>query len=164
LDTLAVANNLGDFFSDRTLLSNPRVNLSTEPDGSFCSWEAFRQGRVRMVPGASHGHVELEGTPDMTLEVVSDSSVRKDNELLRDLYWRAGVREYWIVDARGPATLFTLLKHTPAGYVAVAAEEGWLPSAVFGHAVRLTQSTNEIGQALHTLEARPLPGPVRTTP
>jgi Uma2 family endonuclease len=165
LDTLTVACNLGDFFSDRVLLSNSRVNLSTEPDGSFCSWEAFRQGRIRMVDGATHGHVELEGAPDMTLEVVSDSSVRKDNELLRELYWRAGVREYWIVDARGPAPLFTLLQFTPGGYVAVTGKDGWLPSAVFGHAFRLIQSTNEIEQALYTLESRPLPSaPARTTP
>src|SRR5256885_8764701 len=46
------------------------------------------------------GYLELEGTPDMVLEVVSESSVQKDTKRLRQLYWQAGIREYWLVDAR----------------------------------------------------------------
>ena len=36
-----------------------------------------------------NGYLELEGVPDMVLEVVSRSSVRKDTVLMRQAYWRA---------------------------------------------------------------------------
>src|SRR3954466_304636 len=64
----------GLFFHDRTFLSNPEADLSTEPDGLFFSWDSLDGGRVRMVQGAEEGYVEVEGTPDMVLEVVSRSS------------------------------------------------------------------------------------------
>jgi len=57
--------------------------------------------------------LELEGTPDMVLEVVSASSVVKDTETLLQLYWQAGIPEYWLVDARGEALEFTV--QTPPG-------------------------------------------------
>ena len=34
----------------------------------------------------------------MILEVISPGSVRKDTTVLRELYARAGIAEYWIVD------------------------------------------------------------------
>src|SRR5262245_42491062 len=59
----------GYFFSDRALLTNKEANLSTEPDGSFVSYEAIESGRVEMVPGKEEGFVELAGSPDMALEI-----------------------------------------------------------------------------------------------
>jgi Uma2 family endonuclease len=146
---------LGRFFHDRTLLSNPAADLSCEPDGSFVSWEALRGGRVRLVEGAQHGYVEMEGTPDLVLEVVSDSSVRKDTETLLQLYWRAGIPEYWLVDARGPEPTFRILRHTPTGYVAVADQGGWLPSGVFGRSFRLTRQADPLGYPQFTVAVQP---------
>src|SRR5262249_3431070 len=97
---LIEAEGRGYFFSDRCLLSNETASLSTEPDGTFCSWQAVEEGRVRLVEGVEEGFVELEGTPDMALEVVSTYSVRKDRVVLRNLYWRAKIAEYWLVDVR----------------------------------------------------------------
>src|SRR6185312_5641147 len=45
--------DLGEFYPDRTLLSNSAPNPSTEPDGTFVSWEAFESGRVRRVAAKS---------------------------------------------------------------------------------------------------------------
>lgn len=145
----------GYFVADRMLLSNPAANLSTEPDALFATWEAFRSGRLHLVEGATEGYVELEGTPDMVLEVPSTSSVRKDTEVLRALYWRAGIREYWLVDARGEIPRFDILCHTSQGYVATEAQDGWLVSTVFGHAFRLTQQVDPLGHPQLRLEARP---------
>jgi len=107
-----------------------------------------------MVEGAKEGYVELEGSPDMTLEVVSARLADKDTILLRDLYWKAGVREYWLVDARGKTPMFDILKHGPRGFTAVRKRGGWLRSAVFGKEFRLVQTTDPLGHPQYTLEVR----------
>ncbi|MFQ5929788.1 MAG: hypothetical protein ACE5MK_08810, partial [Acidobacteriota bacterium] len=48
---------------------NVEADLSTEPDGLFVSFEAIQSGRVRLVEGAGEGYIELEGSPEMVLEV-----------------------------------------------------------------------------------------------
>ncbi len=66
-------------FSWRThALTVPAVNLSTEPDASFVSYDRLDNGQVREVPGSRGGVVELEGTPDMVLEIVSESGQVKE--------------------------------------------------------------------------------------
>ena len=37
------------------------------------------------------------GAPDLVIEILSPSTKRKDKHLKRELYQKAGVREYWIV-------------------------------------------------------------------
>src|SRR5262245_5497730 len=68
LGSLVRAAGLGYFFSDGTLLSSVEADLSTEPDGTFVSYGAIRDGRVRLTEGSTEGYVELEGAPDMVLE------------------------------------------------------------------------------------------------
>lgn len=43
-------------------------------------------------------HRGVHGAPDMVAEVLSPSTVRYDRHIKLNLYQRAGVREYWIVD------------------------------------------------------------------
>ena len=144
----------GRYIPEGMLLSNELANLSGNPDGMFVSNDSFREQRVRLVDGASSGYVELEGTPDMVLEVVSDSSVVKDNQTLRDLYWKAGIPEYWIVDGRGEEVSFTILKQTARGYSAVRNGGGWLKSAVFGKSFRLTRRLDELGHPDFVLDVK----------
>ncbi|MCD8015855.1 MAG: Uma2 family endonuclease [Lachnospiraceae bacterium] len=40
------------------------------------------------------------GAPDLVMEVLSDSTARKDLTVKLDKYMNAGVREYWIVDLK----------------------------------------------------------------
>lgn len=145
---------LGYFICDRMLLSHPLANLSTEPDGCFCFWETVKSGRLRFIPGSQGGYIELEGTPDMILEIVSRSSVKKDTERLRELYWRAGITEYWLVDARGESPRFDIFRHWKDGYLPTDAQDGWLPSTVFGHAFKLTQQADPLGYPLYQLQRR----------
>jgi Uma2 family endonuclease len=132
------------------MLSNVSVNFAAKPDALFASTEAL-QDRVRLIEGRRGGHVELEGTPDMVLEVVSDSSVGKDTEVLRRAYWQAGIREYWLVDARAEPLKFDILRHTTRGYSATPRKDGWLKSAVFGKSFQLSGRLNNLGHPEYTL-------------
>jgi len=144
----------GRFIGDGMLLFNAAANISGNPDGMFVSNESFREKRVRLIEGASSGCIELEGSPDMVLEVVSDSSVVKDNQTLRDLYWKAGIPEYWIVDGRGDEASFIMLKQTSRGYAAVRNVGGWLKSTLFGKSFRLTRRLDELGHPDFVLDVK----------
>lgn len=145
LGGLVESEELGYFFSDRALLSNEDANLSTEPDGTFCSFGTLEEKRVRLVEGLEEEAVEIEGTPDVVLEVVSKSSVRKDTKILRKLYWRAGIPEYWLVDARKPPVQFDILSWTERGYSATRRRQGWLKSKVSGRSFLLETKPDRLG-------------------
>lgn len=153
LNGLVKKLRLGLFFHDRTLITHVVAGLSTEPDGCFVSYRTLRSGRIRLVEG-TEGYVEMEGTPDMALEVVSASSVKKDTVVMRELYWKAGVKEYWLVDARGDTIRFDILRRGRSGYVATRKQDGWLPSAVFGKSFKLTCRSDEMGYPEYTLSVR----------
>ena len=152
---LVMLDSRGYFFSDRAFLSNLAADLSTEPDGLFVPWESLKTGRVRLVEGTEEGYEELEGSPDMALEIISSSSVRKYTDLLRELYWRAGITEYWLVDARRAPLRFDIFRHSAEGYVATPEENGWLRSVVFNRAFQLTQQTDPLGNPSYTLAVQP---------
>lgn len=144
----------GLYLGDGLLVNNLLADFSAKPDGTLISVEALRTQEVRLVEGAERGFVEVEGTPDMVLEVLSDSSEYKDTVLLRDAYWKAGIREGWLVDARGESLVFDILKYTSRGYVAVRKQDGWVKSGVFGKSFRLTRRTNALGHPEFTLAVR----------
>ena len=102
---------LGKVFPDGALLINEEADLGCEPDMTFCTWETLRSGRVvyRAWQRDDEGDVELYGTPDLVVEVVSNSSVRKDTVELREAYFIAGIAEYWLIDGRGEEIEFELL-------------------------------------------------------
>ena len=154
LYALVEAEEAGLLLSDGVLVTNRAADLSGNPDAVFASNETLTSGRLADVPGKVRGVVELQGTPDMVLEVVSDSSERKDNQTLFEKYWEAGIPEYWIVDARGTDLEFTIYKHAAKGYVAVRKQAGWLKSVVFGKSFKLTRRADKIGKEKFTLEVK----------
>ncbi len=135
----------GFFFPDGVRLVNLPADISVQPDGLFVSHQSLEAGQVRMVEGAHEGYVEIEGSADMTLEVVSASSVEKDTVDLRELYWQAGIQECWLVDARGERPSFEILRYSLRGFVSVRKKDGWLRSAVFGRSFRLTRKDGSHG-------------------
>ena len=90
----------------------------------------------------------------MVLEVVSPTSRQKDTVVLRDLYWRAGVAEYWLVEPRRDDLAFDVLRHGPKGYLATRKQGGWLKSNVFGKSFRVTRDTDPRGDPVYTLAVR----------
>jgi len=149
--------DLGELFSDRTLVTNPAAELSTEPDATFVTWASFESGRVRLVPRKDQPgqYVELEGTPDWVLEVVSRSSVQKDTEWLRDAYHRARVPEYWLVDAQYDEISFQILRRRRDRYVAVSSRDGFVRSTVFSRSFRIDRRKNRLGRWTYAMAVMP---------
>jgi hypothetical protein len=150
---LVKTGQLGLYFPDGALLANVAADIACKPDATFVA-AASLQDRVRLIEGKDEGFVELEGSPDMVLEVVSRSSANKDTVLLLRAYWEANVREYWLVDARPRPLKFDILRHTSQGYSAARKKVGWAKSAVFGNSFRLLSQTGALGHPEYTLEVR----------
>jgi Uma2 family endonuclease len=148
--------DLGQFFPDGTLVSNQAADVGNEPDAIFVAHATFASGRARRVPSADgRDFVEIAGSPDLIIEVVSPSSVTKDTVLLRERYHLAGVTEYWLIDAREEDLQFEILRHTPAGYQPVPAADGWVRSGVLGARVRLDRQWHAGGFWQYTLHIAP---------
>ncbi len=158
LATITKASNLGYVFSDRARVSSPEAGLSVEPDVVFVSYETIQQQRVRLVPKASQAagrYMEMEGAPDLVVEIVSDSSTTKDTRRLPAAYHRAGVRELWLIDARREQLLFQIHHHGPAGFDPAATDaEGFQTSLAFGRGFRLLRRRDQQGQWIYDLEGR----------
>jgi Uma2 family endonuclease len=77
-----------------------------QPDLLFISNE-----RAAIVTAAN-----VQGAPDLVIEILSDSTRRRDETLKRDRYERAGVREYWIVDPQ--RRVVRVLRRGGAGFLA----------------------------------------------
>jgi Uma2 family endonuclease len=142
----------GRYYGDGMRVVHPEAGLSHEPDGTFVSKDSLERQRVQLTQGGET--IELLGSPDMVLEVVSPSSVEKDTVLLPDLYWKAGIREYWLIDPRQGGSRFDIFRHTVKGYVATRRQGGWLKSTVFGKSFRLVRQTDDLGLPEFTLEMR----------
>jgi hypothetical protein len=152
---LVETGNLGHFFPDGLMISNLTAEYAVVPDATFISHDTWNSDRVRLLEGKKEGGcVEIQGTPDMVLEIVSTSSVHKDNVVLRQAYWEAGIPEYWLVDARKEPLKFDILRHTAKGYVAARKQDGWVKSAVFGKSFRLTRRPDDSDHPEFTLEIR----------
>ncbi len=154
LGNLCKAKRLGYVYSDRARLTHPEVELSNEPDALFIAIESLRAEKVRRIAGADGEIVELEGSADMVLEVVSRRSETKDNRSLRDLYFRAGILEYWLVDARRKPLHFDILRRGPRGFVPTRKQDGWLRSEVFDGSFVLNSEVDELGVPEFTLGVR----------
>lgn len=150
-------NGIGKVFPDGTLLVNDAVSLSTEPDIMFCRNESLKSKAVQkreLVEGSGR-FVELAGSPDLVVEIVSRYSERKDRELLRESYYKAGIVEYWLIDARGEEIDFQLLSRGDAGFVETPPDDhGFRRSTVLGSSFLLTREWNEISGFDYTLHER----------
>jgi Uma2 family endonuclease len=142
----------GSFYTYGMALVNAEADFASEPDGVFLSHASLRDRRARLSRRASS--LEVVGSPDMVLEVVSTTSEQKDTILLRDLYWQAGVLEYWLIDPRRNALNFDILRRGPRGYSAARKLRGWVKSPVFGKFLRLSQKKDRQGVTRYRLQVR----------
>lgn len=152
-----VKTDLGNVFSDRTRIVSPRAGLSAEPDVVVVLLSTIESGRVREVPSANNQDriIELEGAPDLVVEIVSDSSVQKDRKHLPRAYAAAGIPEIWIVDARGRDLLFEVQLLGPSGYASQPRDpQGWAFSPLLDASCRLERRRNRLGRWAYELRTR----------
>ena len=154
LGGLIKSQGIGRYVPDGMLISNVPANLSAQPDGGFISYESLRNGKVAFVEGAKEGVVELEGAPDLVIEVGSNSSIQKDKTKLPDLYFRAGIAEYWLIDARGEALNFQIFERGVNQFLTVPEREGWSYSKLFGREFCLTRQADAVGRPEYSLNLR----------
>jgi Uma2 family endonuclease len=147
--------DMGDFFINGVLVTNVDAEVSNNPDMVGILWASLESGKVRYNANKKHDDMEIEGSPDLLLEIVSTGSVKKDKQLLRQAYHKAGVREYWIIDARGEEIDFQVLHWRKSGYVAAADQAGWKRSRIFGRSFHLTRSRDRRGHWRYELALQP---------
>jgi Uma2 family endonuclease len=145
--------DFGEVFINGVLASNVEADVSNNQDMIAVFWESLEKNLVHYV-SRDERDVEIVGSPDWAIEIVSKSSVTKDYEQLRHAFHRAGIREYWIIDARGDDIRFLILHWRKSGYAAAAQNDGWVRSRVFQREFRLTRKRNRRGAWKYTLDAR----------
>lgn len=89
LDNFVIANNLGEVLYAPLDVFLDEYN-ATQPDVLFLS----REKQHLVTPDG------VQGAPDLVVEIISPSSMKRDRGDKMKLYERCGIGEYWLVDAR----------------------------------------------------------------
>lgn len=89
LDNFVIANNLGEVLYAPLDVFLDEYN-ATQPDVLFLS----REKQHLVTPDG------VQGAPDLIVEIISPSSMKRDRGDKMKLYERCGIGEYWLVDAR----------------------------------------------------------------
>ncbi len=147
--------DLGHVYVDSARVSSLAGSLSAEPDVMVITYPAIDEHRVSFIPkatGDKDRYVEIEGGPDLVVEIVSDSSVKKDTLRLPIAYYQAGVREYWLIDARGEELSFQLLRRGSAAFEPTPADaDSYQRSEVLNAQYRLDRSRHQRGHWVYQL-------------
>ena len=101
------------------VLSNTDV---VQPDVFFVSEE-----RLHIITADN-----VQGAPDLVVEIRSPSTARQDWTVKRELYARHGVKEYWLVDPEAATVAVLLLDEGELKVAGVYGEGDTLSSAVLG--------------------------------
>jgi Uma2 family endonuclease len=151
----------GHLFVDATRITCLEASVSAEPDIVFLSDEAIDTDRVRLIPSASGNdddYIEIEGPPDLIVEIVSKSSEKKDTQRLPAAYFAAGVPEFWLVDARpisgasGARLVFQIHHRGDGRFIPAPADPiGFQRSLVMGKSFRLERNKDAHGRPVYTL-------------
>jgi Uma2 family endonuclease len=146
---------IGHVFVDSTRITCVGADVSAEPDVVVLTDEAIDTGRVKLIPAASGGedsYIEIEGPPDLIVEIVSDSSVNKDTKRLPVAYFAGGVPEFWLVDARRERLSFQIHDRGETTFHAIAADaDGFQRSPLLNKRFRLERRKNSRGRPAYIL-------------
>lgn len=131
---------------DSIRVASSEADLKPKPDVVLLRRNSIRNGSTRITPKANRqgDSVEIDGAVDLVIEVVTDSSVAKDTHRLPKLYFDAGVKEYWIADARNDDLIFVIHHRGDEEFVAAEiSNDGWQKSVALGKQFRLLRPVVE---------------------
>jgi Uma2 family endonuclease len=126
---------LGDLYSlvKSFVKKNKLGHLSIAPVDVVLDAENTVQPDLVFVAKDNLGIIQrraIFGTPDLLVELVSPSSVRRDRYDKKELYARFGVKEYWIGDPANKSVEILTLKKGRYELLCAAEEKGKLRSLV----------------------------------
>ena len=150
-------HDLGHLLSDSTRISSPAAELSSEPDIVFATHASFDSNEVRLIPKANNParFVELEGPIERLVEIVSDASISKDRDRLPPAYFKAGVKEYWLIDGRAAELYFQIFTRGDEQFdTQPTDDDGFQHSPVMGQAYRLNRHEPPHGRWIYDLLER----------
>lgn len=152
LGSIVLNEALGRFYVDGMLLTDRTIGLSNEPDAMFVSNTSLEKGIAALKMGDRS--MELTGAADVVLEVVSKTSIEKDLVDSMDLYAKAGIAEYWLVDSTVESPELIIMRLVAGKYVAARRHDRWVKSNVFGRSFRLTSKLDARGMSQFHLETK----------
>ena len=153
-------HGLGQVLGSQTRIASRPAELSCEPDIKVVLWESLRSGRVKYAPATNQlsedDMLEVEGGPGVVVEILSPGSVEKDKTLLPPAYFKAGVREYWLVDALEKQLSFQIQKRGRKGFETVVPDaKGFAHSDVLNQSFRLKRRKGPVDYTwIYNLEHR----------
>lgn len=150
-------SDLGEVAIGQMRVSSPASALSCEPDLLVMLHETIELGRVELTPARDdpNDFVEILGGPDLVVEIVSRSSVAKDTRRLPPAYFEAGVREFWLIDARDDELRFQIFRRGKDGFVETDVDdEGFQNSSVLDRRYRLMRERGRRGEWRFVLEEK----------
>lgn len=148
LTYLIRAEKLGKVLADGVRLVNENGDVISEPDLVFASQASIKSGKVRYVASEDESDrlIEMEGTPDLVMEVVSKHSVRKDTVELPKAYFDGGIPEYWLIEATEKTVDFQLLVRGDQVYQRSARDsDGYTWSPMLKRFFFLNRTRDELG-------------------
>ncbi len=89
MDQFVTARNLGEVFAAPIDVILPGLAEPVQPDIIFISRKRLKIIKEKYVKGA----------PDLLVEILSPTSWHADRNVKSEVYAKAGVKEYWIIDA-----------------------------------------------------------------
>ncbi|MEP9409928.1 MAG: Uma2 family endonuclease [Candidatus Brocadia sp.] len=102
LEKFITENNLGELFDAPYDVYFDDENV-VQPDLLFIS-----KDRLHII-----GEKNVQGAPDLVIEIISENSAYRDMVLKKKLYAKFGVKEYWIVIPEGEEIeIYTLKDYT----------------------------------------------------
>lgn len=139
--------HFGTVFGSGARLVIPSSHVIHMPDLMVCSWSTLENERARYVPANDDPtyFAELEGVPDLIVEIAAQSSDRRDRELLPEAYWKGRVPEFWLVLADKEQCEIRLHVWQKDGYrIASADADGFVFSPVLERRCRMTRKFDRI--------------------
>ena len=110
-----ISTNLQGFLFDFVKKNNNGLVLSAPTDVVFSDMDVVQPDLLFVSRDRASIITEdnIQGAPDLVVEILSESTRRTDEIIKRKLYEKHGVREYWIIDPEiDTVKVYQMVDHT----------------------------------------------------